>query len=345
MDFDHSTEHKANRRIEMRVIFRDANAEKEFDNYSTVDISVVAAENGYTVIANGTDITTKGIADYQEQARYGYPVEYVKVFRLEDVVQDNDLSVLRGIFGMADDYDVTSWGVEGKVFVGTNSQDVIASYYDGDKSNTMSYRAFKEEYIDTDIIKNWSTSNDGEWVKVIDNNGDGVAEYAFKTTFTLDKAVNTYTKDDNSTLRYYALDLVNGDYTGRYLNTVAEGDIVLHTTIDGQALIWKANTAEDTITKINDIYKRSITATTGSGDVYSQSEIYNASRLDQRIEQMDETVNYRMYLDAFGRIRAYEPVDGTKYALITEMYYGNLQNGRYVRNDILTAELKAGDAI
>ena len=58
---------------------------------------------------------------------------------------------------------------------------------------------------------------------------------------------------------------------------------------------------------------------------------------------MSENVNYRMYLDAFGRIRAYEPVDGNRYALITEMYYGNYRNNRYVLNDVLTAEMKAGD--
>ena len=159
------------------------------------------------------------------------------------------------------------------------------------------------------------------------------------------RSVNTYTKNDESTLRYYALDLINGDVSGRYMNTVAEGDIVLHTTIDDQALIWKAEIAEDEVSKINDIYSRKITATTKNGTTYSQSEIDNATRLDQRIEQMSETVNYRMYLDAFGRIRAYEPVDGTKYALITELYYGNYQNNRYVVNDRLTAEMKAGDEI
>ena len=205
---------------------------------------------------------------------------------------------------MADDDEGTTWGVQGSVFVGTNSKDVTdlytGYYYEGDKSNTMSFSAFKEEYIDTELENNWDTANNGEWVKIIDNNGDGAADYAFKTTFTLDKAVNTYTKNDESTLRYYALDLINGDYTGRYMNTVAEGDVVLHTVIDGQAIIWKADSVEDTITNINDIYKRTITATTSSGDVYNQSEIDNATRMDQLISQMSENVTYRMYLDAFG---------------------------------------------
>ena len=247
---------------------------------------------------------------------------------------------------MADNEDQTKYGIAGSVYVGTSSQNYEYGWTNNDKSDTMSYNAFKAEYIDTDLIKNWSTSQDGEWVKIIDNNGDGNADYAFKTTFTLDKAVNTYTSGDKSTLRYYSLDLINNKddvEQVKYLNTVAEGDIVLYTVIDKQALVWKANSAEDTITKINDIYKRSITATASNGDVYSQSEIGNATRLDQRIEQMSENVNYRMYLDAFGRIRAYEPVDGNRYALITEMYYGNYRNNRYVLNDVLTAEMKAGD--
>ena len=350
VNFDHSTKHEANRRIEIRVRFENRGAENEFDLYAT-DISKVAAENGYTLrfVSTNTNRNSDGISDFAEIYNdSNYPVEYVKVFRVDEEVKDNDLSILRGIFGMADDDEYTKYGVNGSVYVGTNSKDVtnIYGYYAGDKSNEMSFKSFKDEYINDTVDKKWDTSNDGEWVKIIDNNGDGVADYAFKTTFTLDKAVDTYTSGDNSTLRYYSLDLINNKDNVeqvKYLNTVAEGDIVLHTTIDKQALVWKANSAEDTVTKINDIYKRSITATTSSGDVYNQSEIGNATRLDQRIELMSENVNYRMYLDAFGRIRAYEPVDGNQYALITEMYYGNYRNNRYVLNDILTAEMKAGD--
>jgi len=353
VNFDHATRHEANRRIELKVTFRDADAEAEFQRYADgIDISKVAADNGYTVYVNNVVLPLNSALDYAELAGYSYAggatITYEKVFRVDEEVKDNDLSILRGIFGMADDDEYTKYGVNGSVYVGTNSKDVtnIYGYYAGDKSNEMSFKSFKDEYINDTVDKKWDTSNDGEWVKIIDNNGDGVADYAFKTTFTLDKAVDTYTSGDNSTLRYYSLDLINNKDNVeqvKYLNTVAEGDIVLHTTIDKQALVWKANSAEDTVTKINDIYKRSITATTSSGDVYNQSEIGNATRLDQRIELMSENVNYRMYLDAFGRIRAYEPVDGNQYALITEMYYGNYRNNRYVLNDILTAEMKAGD--
>ena len=362
VDFDHSTKNEANRRIELNVTFRDADAEAEFQKYADgIDVSKVAYDRGYTVYEGTTTSTNKiiklasGVEDYTTTAtlasdsngKYVYPVTYEKVFRVDDELVANDLSVLKGIFGMADDGDMTRWGVSGSVYVGTNSQDLVGNWnYTGDKSNEMSFSAFKAEYIDQELENNWATAQDGEWVKIIDNDGDGNADYAFKTTFTLDKAVNTYTSGDKSTLRYYSLDLINNKDNVeqvKYMNTVAEGDIVLYTVIDKQAMVWKANSAEDTITKINDIYKRSITATASNGDVYSQSEIGNATRLDQRIEQMSENVNYRMYLDAFGRIRAYEPVDGNRYALITEMYYGNYRNNRYVLNDVLTAEMKAGD--
>lgn len=362
VDFDHSTKNEANRRIELNVTFRDADAEAEFQKYADgIDVSKVAYDRGYTVYEGTTTSTNKviklasGVEDYTTTAtlasdsngKYVYPVTYEKVFRVDDELVANDLSVLKGIFGMADDGDMTRWGVSGSVYVGTNSQDLVGNWnYTGDKSNEMSFSAFKAEYIDQELENNWATAQDGEWVKIIDNDGDGNADYAFKTTFTLDKAVNTYTSGDKSTLRYYSLDLINNKDNVeqvKYMNTVAEGDIVLYTVIDKQAMVWKANSAEDTITKINDIYKRSITATASNGDVYSQSEIGNATRLDQRIEQMSENVNYRMYLDAFGRIRAYEPVDGNRYALLTEMYWGNYQNNRYVINDRLTAEMKAGD--
>ena len=55
------------------------------------------------------------------------------------------------------------------VYVGTNSKDLVGNWnYAGDKSNEMSYKAFKAEYIDEKIEKNWSTANAGEWVKLID---------------------------------------------------------------------------------------------------------------------------------------------------------------------------------
>ena len=351
VNFDHVTRHEANRRIELKVTFRDADAEAEFQRYADgINISKVAVDNGYTVYVNNVVLPRNDALDYADLAGYSYAggatITYEKVFRVDEEVKDSDLSVIRGIFGMADDDEYTKYGVNGSVYVGTNSKDVtnIYGYYAGDKSNEMSFKSFKDEYINDTVDKKWDVSDDGEWVKIIDNNGDGIADYAFLTTFTLDKAVNTYTDNDKSTLRYYGLDIIKSDLTARYMNTVAEGDIVLWTDIDDQALIWKAETAEDEITKINDIYSRKVTATTKGGETYNQSEIDNASRLDQRIDQMSETVNYRMYLDAFGRIRAYEPVDGTKYALITELYFGNYRNGRYVVDDILTAELKAGDA-
>ena len=34
------------------------------------------------------------------------------------------------------------------------------------------------------------SSKNGEWLKIVDNDGDGIAEYVFLTEYTLDKAVS-----------------------------------------------------------------------------------------------------------------------------------------------------------
>ena len=366
VNFEHNYEHKADRRIEISVTFRGATAtegtpgrggETGFDSYITGNISKIAAASNSNYIVKATNTSTGAlevispianldVADYQDSngnyaSGYNYPVTYTKVFRLDDIVSDDDLKVIRGIFGIADDGD-RSLNIVGSVYVGSDSGSNSVS--NSDKSDTMSYDAFKDEYIIDKDDQLWKSAKDGEWVKVIDNNNDGKAEYAFKTTFTMDKVVDTYTKSGTEYNRFYGLDLINsGAPVARYMNDVAVGDIVLHTTIDKQALIWKAEFVEDTAAKITDIYNRKVAVTTGSGDTYKQSEIDNTSRLDQFINQMSETVNYRMYLDAFGRVRAYEPVDGNKYALITELYWGNYRNGMYVLENTLTAEYKAGD--
>ena len=150
VDFDHSTEYKANRRIELRVKFNGPDAETAFDGYAT-DISKVAIDNKYDVFVKGaaTPLAPGTVADYADHTGYGYPVEYVKVFRVDDPVEDNDLSVLKGIFGMADNEDQTKYGIAGSVYVGTSSQNYEYGWTNNDKSDTMSYNAFKAEYIDT----------------------------------------------------------------------------------------------------------------------------------------------------------------------------------------------------
>ena len=312
-------------RIQFKVEFSGTNAKNAFNSYKSIDIDNIAKDNNYTVTDGG--------------------MTFEKVFRAGDKITESDLKVIAGIFGMADD-DRNFEGVEGSVWVGSNSKNLAGLTYTGDKSNEMSYNAFKEQYINAQEKGNWNEGDDGEWVKIVDNDGDGKAEYAFLTTFTLDKVVSTYTKDGTEYNEFYALDITDrsnpdNTITARYMNDVAVGDIVLHTTIDKQALIWKAETDEDSV-KLVSHKDRSITTL---GDVtYKQSLIDNVTRLDDDVTTVDDSVNYRFYKDAFGRVRAFEPVDGNKYALLTELYFNGGQNDRYIYNRDLTVELFAASS-
>ena len=60
--------------------------------------------------------------------------------------------------------------------------------------------------------------------------------------------------------------------------------------------------------------------TTTDGTVYGQSDIYNDTVMDDSITAMDEQVEYNMYLDKFGFVRAYKLAQGSQYGLLTEMY-------------------------
>ena len=309
-------------RIEFEVEFDNADAEKEFNSYAGVTIAKVAVERekfNYSVTA-------------------GYPKTYKMVFRANEKISENDLKVIKGIFGMADDGVNKDYELRGAVWVGSNSNLHNKDY---DLTDTISYNAFKDQYINAQEKGNWDAANDGEWVKIVDNDGDNKAEYAFKTTFTLDKVVSTYSKSGTEYNEFYALDVTDDGVDARYMNDVAVGDIVLHTTIDGQALIWKAETDEDSV-KLVSHKDRSITTL---GDVtYKQSEITNVTRLDDDVTTVDDSVNYRFYKDAFGRVRAFEPVDGNKYALLTEMYFNGGQNDRYIYNRDLTVEMFAASS-
>ena len=72
-------------RIEFEVEFDNADAEKEFNSYAGVTIAKVAVERekfNYSVTA-------------------GYPKTYKMVFRANEKISENDLKVIKGIFGMA----------------------------------------------------------------------------------------------------------------------------------------------------------------------------------------------------------------------------------------------------
>ena len=265
------------------------------------------------------------------------PLAYICTIRPDTQIDQIDLDIMQEIFYSADrlqanpDADKVAGYVDGEVYVGTSSLE--------DKSDKMSWKEFVKTYIvddDENYIFTWC--NNGESVRIIDNNGDGKAEYALLIEYRLDKAIDTY-KD---VLQFNRLNLKASDTEEiTYVDEIVEGDVIVWTFIDGRVTIWKSETDTD---KIQTKSFKNITVTTEGGETYGQSGIYNDTGMDQIILNMNDKTEYIMYKDRFGFVRAYELAGGTQYALLTEMYPTGTQNWNYVKTTGAMVELKAGDA-
>ena len=246
-----------------------------------------------------------------------------EIFYTADRIGDNITE--NGVVGALRDYAI------GEVYVGTTSMK--------DYSDTMSWKGFKEEYFnDTLKSRRFTSAENGESLRVIDNNNDGTAEYVLKIEYVQDKVVGTY--KDAALLN----SLKVADYSGNNLydpDEIAAGDIVNYTVIDKKLSIWKADVLTDVVkTK----HFNNITITTNGGEDKGQSGIDNATLLDENIMMMDEKVEYNMYLDEFGFVRSYELAQGSQYALLTELYPTGNQNFNYVKNFKGIVEMKMGEA-
>ena len=362
-------------RLEFNVVFKDATAENDFDRYAGLDISEVAAEdnldsnidNYWSVqvgtvagdkITWGAPLNIGAATDFANAVGYNYPVKYTKIIRAGNDISDTDLAVLRGIFGAADNELNNGYledQITGDVYVGTKSTST-GTDEERDLSNTISYNKFVEEYINDETFDvNWNQSYNGDWVKFVDNNGDGKAEYAFRTTSWLDEAIDTYTNKDGDTvtqfIRFNDDDtyIENGwSWTVRYLDNdgndtdkiPAVGEKVVCSLIDNQVLVEPA--VDETVTVTDYNWKDDI-ITTDKGE-YGQSFIGNATQMQERISTMADNTQYIVYFDHFGYVRAYELPGGTQYALVTEIYARNNANGNLQQSWPMTAELVVKDA-
>ena len=102
-----------------------------------------------------------------------------------------DIDELRAVFSDNNGY----------VYLGTKNTDNSEDY-----SSTMSWNKFRNEYLENDYVENVDETENGEWLKVIDNDGDGVADYVLKTEFAM-SVIERIAKDNT----YYLADLANDD--------------------------------------------------------------------------------------------------------------------------------------
>ncbi len=373
VNFDRVGTYTCDQRLEFAVIFATRQAELDFQRYAGVDVAEIAAEdnkdgnpdNNWSVdvfnITTNTSVTdltgTIGsLNSYNNVTGYTYPIRYNKIIRAGNSISQDDLNVIRGIFGAADNSDNnlnTTDRILGDVFVGTVSTNPTLREEE-DLSNKISYNTFFETYInDITYNVNWNIATNGDWVKFIDNDGDGRCDYAFRTDSWLDEAIDTYKSGDETILEFCRFEalafndnnnprVVNNGYKVRYMNDaeIKVGDRVVCALIDNQILVEPANSKSVTVTNYNwhdDQIK------TADGETFGQSFIGNATDMQVFLSTMENGVEYVVYFDHFGYVRAYEIPGGTQYALVTEIYGTNSQMGNLIYQNSLTAELKIGN--
>ena len=298
-------------------------------------MSDINGKDGHTVtertITVAWDENDDGVVDTNDKV-----VCWVVSIRPDNDITETDVEIMKEIFYSADrigdkhnDDGLRDYAV-GEVYIGTSSL--------VDQSDELSWKQFVEKYFNEGTRVSYEGANNGESLRVVDNNGDGKAEYVFKVQYWQDRAVDSY-KD---TLEFNSLRL--GRYTDDnrvVFDDIVVGDVVNYSVIDGKLRLWKADVITDTVQTKN---FKNVTVTPTNGEEKGQSEIFNETELDDNIMMMDERVEYNMYLDEFGYIRTYELAQGSKYALLTEMYTTGNQNFNYVKDNKWIAEVTAGDA-
>jgi hypothetical protein len=304
-------------------------------------------------------------ADYEADAEYNFN----RSITGQVVEWSNDGKTLRRVIPAGQTITLTDYDNMWLIFTRSNGQigqpdnTTNAGVYDGkvfvmtqtaeDISDKISFVKFEADYLNPIAYDaGWTSSANGQWVKFIDNDGDGVCDYAFLTRYYLDEVISTYTnKAGDTVMQYNGFNdddtQYEGKYTTRYMQDdeaierdVAVGDIVLWAPIDNQVLVSKAESVTTSATSYNYKTDEIIAA---DGNTYGQSGIYNATDMQDQLSLMAPKTEYEMFLDKFGFVRAYRQPGGTKYALVTELYYTNNANGNLVQNWPMTVELTMPD--
>ena len=271
---------------------------------------------------------------------------YNRIIHIGDEVTPLDQDLIYEIFDNArGQYNGSTVTREfGSVMVGTQHTDDLSD------SRDWTYRRFVDEILNPDTKREITSAGNGEWLKVIDHNNDGVAEYVLLTKYNLAEidGYNTRTElwsfsdelntDLNTANSYKAVFLgtAEADYEP------AEGDVVVYSLVDGQALIRKAASVEDSVVKYNYENRTNVEESidTAAGENYKCSDITNGTLLGDQLKALPNNTPYILYFDEFGYVRAYEPVDSDKhYGLLTEVYGTSHQNSLLVTDNRYTAEL------
>ena len=264
-------------------------------------------------------------SDFKPESAGSHIYVYSVSFRPDANISSARMNNIEEIFAIADkETDTDGEYVTGEVYVGTRSTD--------DVSDEMSFRQFKSEYInDENKDADFDESDNGEWLKVIDNDGDGVADYIFLTEFAM-SVIDRITRDDeyvlaglDSTKGDNNVSIVPEDYTIASGDVVTEdelaaGDVVIWTEIDGVYYVDIAEMVTETV-DARGINSKTETMTCNGTD-YVQSHIgYTGDPYYNDVTDAHTEWTYDLYLDHFGYVRLFIESDYNTFMLLTDASY------------------------
>ena len=239
---------------------------------------------------------------------------WTKLIRVGNKITAMDLAILQEIF----EYD--SKGIDGKVYAGT---DVTT-----DRSDEMTWKTFRKEFLNIDEKDSITSSDNGEWLRVIDNNGDGEVDYVLRTDFVMTTITDYEKRTDVYDVEWNG-GLPNGNGEGKIPASaiikasedtdLSVGSVILYTLIDGNYYV--SNPVVQTL-KID---KKSIDSKKGT--FTSDSETYTWSGIEEEavryydsVSQLAYETNYEMYPDHFGFIRL-ATESSRNFVLLTDGYF------------------------
>ena len=355
VNFDDSTVGKSEWRIEYQVGFDvgsditdpDKSAQEWFEKTYKVTLDGAEAFD----VDETTDTPANTRLDKIEHIKRtndgitSYYRTYTRVIPRGNDITAADIAIMEGIFSVASDKNhasVSEVGVTGYVYAGTSQKDD-----EHDLSSEISWNKFQTDYLTSDATAEITSVNTGDWLKIIDNDGDGMADYVFKTVYCMEQVLSKNTRNDYFIFGYYNgsdvveshIDAKNG--TVNYLDEVEVGDVVLAALIDGK---WQIELAPQETKTIHTINFREETATTTDGDVYDQTGIDLYHDMGKNILNMANNTEYTIYFDHFGHLGAYTTGSSEKhYALLTELYQNYDRNGKYLNDTETVVEIQMGE--
>ena len=251
-----------------------------------------------------------------------------EVFRAGEEIPSADLGAIEYIFDEGDLVDDVY--IRGEVYVGTQSTEDISD------DRNVSWKSFVDEYIVTGENSTEVDGNEnGNWLKVVDVDGDGVADYVMKTIYTF-AGVEDIDRDDNIELTAVDANLNDGDEVNKIDEDVdivsedelSEGDIVYYALIDGNAQTYLA---EMVTAEIDSVNRRTDTATTTDGDEYVESDVHNHvvwDEFDDGVVNLAGNTSYDLYLDKYGYLGVFtETATSGDFALLTDGWFMSQRAG------------------